>query len=158
MTQNFERVRWFLSEQETFERPKRIHKHEPLEILPEQTVYNEKPDQMPHILLKQADNCKGLKNAMKYMNYKILILLCFFLSFLKIARRRKSNRTRNVHIHILTEQSRSHKLVFALCVVNDIISSKWIADSEEDGKFLRSDKCSLHWPDQFRNFYNKFDI
>lgn len=63
---SFERGKRFLAETANSEpKPKRIRKHEPLEVLPEQIVCNEKPDQVPRILLSQVDNIEGLKNAVK---------------------------------------------------------------------------------------------
>lgn len=44
-------------------KPKRIRKYEPLEILPDEIVCNEKPEQVPRILFSQVDNLDGLKNA-----------------------------------------------------------------------------------------------
>lgn len=63
---SFERGKRFLTETANAEpKPKRIRKHEPLEVLPEQIVCNEKPDQVPRILFSQVDNFEGLKNAVK---------------------------------------------------------------------------------------------
>lgn len=42
---------------------KKIRKYEPLEVLPDEIVCNEKPEQVPRILFSQVDNLDGLKNA-----------------------------------------------------------------------------------------------
>lgn len=44
-------------------KPKKIRKYEPLEILPEEIVCNEKPEQVPRVLFSRVDNVEGLKNA-----------------------------------------------------------------------------------------------
>lgn len=63
---SYERVKRLIAEPALNEpKPKRIRKHEPLEVLPEQIVCNEKPDQVPRILFSQVDNLDGLKNAVK---------------------------------------------------------------------------------------------
>lgn len=63
---SFERVKRLLAEPATTEpKPKRFRKREPLEVLPEQIVCNEKPEQVPRILFSQVDNFDGLKNAVK---------------------------------------------------------------------------------------------
>lgn len=61
---SYERVKRLLAEPTATEpKPKRIRKHEPLEVLPEQIVCNEKPEQVPRVLFSQVDNYDGLKNA-----------------------------------------------------------------------------------------------
>lgn len=69
MTQElFERVKRLLSEPPANEpKPKRIRRHEPWEVLPEQIVCNEKPEQVPRILFSHVDNIDGLKNAVTYV-------------------------------------------------------------------------------------------
>lgn len=46
-------------------KPKKIRRTEPLEVLPDEIVCNEKPEQVPRILLSQVDNVSGLENAIK---------------------------------------------------------------------------------------------
>lgn len=46
-------------------KPKKMRKTEPLEVLPDKIVCNEKPEQVPRILLSQVDNVSGLENAIK---------------------------------------------------------------------------------------------
>lgn len=58
---------------------------------------------------------------------------------------------------VLTQLVRSYKLLFALCVVDHIVTSKWIVDSAKAGKFLRPDEYALNSDDQFRKLY-KCDI
>lgn len=54
---------------------------------------------------------------------------------------------------VLTQLVRTYKLLFALCFVDHIVSSKWIVDSANAGKFLRPDEYALN-DDQFRKLYN----
>lgn len=54
---------------------------------------------------------------------------------------------------VLTQLVRTYKLLFALCCVDHIVSSKWIVDSAKAGKFLRPDEYTLN-DDQFRKLYN----
>lgn len=51
---------------------------------------------------------------------------------------------------------RTYKLLFALCTVDHIVSSKWIVDSAKAGKFLRPDEYTLN-DEQFRKLF-KCDI
>lgn len=61
-----ERVKRMLAEPPVNEpKPKKIRKSEPLEVLPDEIVCNEKPEQVPRILLSQVDNVSGLENAIK---------------------------------------------------------------------------------------------
>lgn len=57
---------------------------------------------------------------------------------------------------VLTHLVRTYKLLFALCSVDHILSSKWIVDSAKAGKFLRPDEYTLN-DEQFRKQY-KCDI
>lgn len=59
---------------------------------------------------------------------------------------------------VLTHLSRSYKLLFALCAVDHIVSSKWIVDSAKAGKFLRSDEYAMHSTEQFRKTFKNCDI
>lgn len=60
----FERMKRLTAEPASNEpKPKKIRKYEPLEILPDEIVCNEKPEQVPKILFSQVDNIDGLKNA-----------------------------------------------------------------------------------------------
>lgn len=54
---------------------------------------------------------------------------------------------------VLTHLMRTYKLLFALCSVDHIVSSKWIVDSAKAGKFLRPDEYTLN-DEQFRKLYN----
>lgn len=54
---------------------------------------------------------------------------------------------------VVTKLGRTYKLLFALCTVDHIVSSKWIVDSAKAGKFLRPDEYALN-DDQFRKIYN----
>lgn len=44
---------------------------------------------------------------------------------------------------VLTKLTRTYKLLFGLCAVDHIVSSKWIVDSAKAGKFLRPDEYAL---------------
>lgn len=44
---------------------------------------------------------------------------------------------------VLTRLVRTYKLLLALCTVDHIVSSKWIIDSANAGKFLRPDEYTL---------------
>lgn len=59
---------------------------------------------------------------------------------------------------MLTELKRSYKLLFALCTVDHIVSSKWIVDSAKAGKFLRPDEYALNSDEKFRSEYRNCDI
>lgn len=60
----FERVKRLSAEPISNEpKAKRIRKYEPLEVLPDEILCNEKPEQVPKILFSQVDNVEGLKNA-----------------------------------------------------------------------------------------------
>lgn len=65
MTQeSYERVKRQNAEPVSNEpKAKKIRKYEPLEILPDEIVCNEKPEKVPRILFSQVDNLEGLKNA-----------------------------------------------------------------------------------------------
>lgn len=54
---------------------------------------------------------------------------------------------------VLTDLVRTFKLLYALCFVEHIVSSKWIVDSAKAGKFLRPDEYALN-DDTFRKLYN----
>lgn len=54
---------------------------------------------------------------------------------------------------VLTHLVRTYKLLYALCSVDHIVSSKWIVDSAKAGKFLRPDEYTLN-DEQFRKQYN----
>lgn len=54
---------------------------------------------------------------------------------------------------VLTHLVRTYKLLFALCTVDYIVSSKWIVDSAKAGKFLRPDEYTLN-DEQFRKNFN----
>lgn len=61
---SYERVKRLVAEPTANEpKPKKIRKYEPLEVLPDEIVCNEKPEQVPRILFSQVDNLDGLKNA-----------------------------------------------------------------------------------------------
>lgn len=76
-----ERVKRLLAEPANEPKSKKIRLNEPLEILPEKIVCNEKPEQVPRILFSQVDNTDGLKNAVMYVHYIVFIEM--LLSFLK---------------------------------------------------------------------------
>lgn len=59
---------------------------------------------------------------------------------------------------VLTVLKRSYKLLFALCTVDHIVSSKWIVDSAKAGKFLRPDEYALHSDDKFRSEFRNCDV
>lgn len=54
---------------------------------------------------------------------------------------------------VLTHLVRTYKLLFSLCSVEHIISSKWIVDSAKAGKFLRPDEYTLS-EENFRKLYD----
>lgn len=54
---------------------------------------------------------------------------------------------------VLTQLVRTYKLLYALCFVNHIVSSKWIVDSAKAGKFLRPDEYALN-DESFRKLFN----
>lgn len=62
---SYERVKRLTSDETSSSEPKakKIRKYEPLEVLPDEIVCNEKPEQVPKILFSQVDNLEGLKNA-----------------------------------------------------------------------------------------------
>lgn len=55
---------------------------------------------------------------------------------------------------VVTKLTRTYKLLFALCIVDHIVSSKWIVDSAKAGKFLRPDEYAVNSDEQFRKTYN----
>lgn len=59
---------------------------------------------------------------------------------------------------VLTELRRSYKLLFGLCTVDHIVSSKWIVDSAKAGKFLRPDEYALNSDEKFRNEFRNCDV
>lgn len=54
---------------------------------------------------------------------------------------------------VLTYLTRTYKLLFGLCSVDYIVSSKWIVDSAKAGKFLRPDEYTLN-DEKFQKEYN----
>lgn len=58
-----ERVKRFLAEPVSEPKPKKMRKYEPLEVIPDEIVCNEKPEQVPRIIFSQVDNLDGLKKA-----------------------------------------------------------------------------------------------
>lgn len=54
---------------------------------------------------------------------------------------------------VLTQLVRTYKLLYALCYIEHVVSSKWMVDSAKAGKFLRTDEYALN-DESFRKQYN----
>lgn len=59
--------------------------------------------------------------------------------------------TQATHI-VLTRLARTCNLLFALCVVDNILTSKWVVDSARAGKFLPTDDYVMN-DDNFKDTY-----
>lgn len=93
-----------------------------------------------------------MKKFAKFYTLTYKISICFSLIHRLLGGEVVTEPKTATHL-VLTQLIRTYKLLFALCVVDHIVSSKWIVDSAKAGKFLRPDEYALN-DEQFRQLHN----